>query len=77
MGSASIIYILPGKYSCFRAAALREKCPNGEFFLVLIFPYSHQKKTSYLDTFHAVLFLRSSLGVSRFLNKIPGALFKI
>ena len=34
--------------------SLREKCPNPEFFLVRIFLYSDQKKTPYLDTFHAV-----------------------
>ena len=42
--------------------ALREKCPNTEFFLVRIFPHSDRirsdteygpKKTLYLDTFHA------------------------
>ena len=49
----------------FGIMTLSEKCPNMEFFLVHIFPYSgwirrftHEKyepeKTSYLDTFHAV-----------------------
>ena len=33
---------------------LCKKCPNTEFFLVRIFPHSDQKKTPYLDTFHAV-----------------------
>ena len=32
-----------------------EKCPNTEFLLVHIFPYSDQKKTPYSDTFHEVL----------------------
>ena len=42
--------------------SLREKCPNTEFFLVRIFFYSvqiqentDQKKTPYLDAFHAVI----------------------
>ena len=48
--------------------ALREKCPNMEFFLVRIFPHSDYlpvfsqnvgkygpRKTFHLDTFHAVL----------------------
>ena len=38
--------------------SLGKKCPNTEFFLVRIFPYSFrntdQKKTPYLDTFYAV-----------------------
>ena len=47
--------------------ALREKCPNTEFFLGRIFPYTlylsvfspnagkyAPEKTPYLDTFHAV-----------------------
>ena len=48
--------------------ALREKCPNMDFFLVRIFPHAEYlsvfstnpgkygpRKTLYLDTFHAVL----------------------
>ena len=40
--------------------SLREKCPNKEFFLVLIFRIQSKcgkygpEKTPYLDTFHAV-----------------------
>ena len=53
--------------------SLREKCLNTEFFLVRIFPHSDwirrdtsmrgntdQKKTPYLDTFHAVSASRNS-----------------
>ena len=34
--------------------SLRGKCTSTEFFLVRIFLYSDQKKTPYLDIFHAV-----------------------
>ena len=47
--------------SHFFSESLCEKCPNREFFLVRVFPYSVQmrentelKRTPYLDTFHAV-----------------------
>ena len=53
------------KLHCF---ALREECPNTEFFLVRIFLYSDRispntgkygpEKTPYLDTFNAVLLSR-------------------
>ena len=33
---------------------LREKCLNTQFFLVQIRENSYQKKTPYLDSFHAV-----------------------
>ena len=36
--------------------SLREKCPNTDFFLVRIQENTDQKKTPYLDTFHAVYF---------------------
>ena len=36
-------------------SVLREKCPNPEFFLVLIFPGKYgPEKTPYLDTFQTV-----------------------
>ena len=48
-------------YRLFLSPALREKCPNTEFFSVLYFPifspYTGKygpEKTSYSDTFHAV-----------------------
>ena len=36
---------------------LREKCPKAEFFPVQIQENTDQKKTLYLDTFHAVIIL--------------------
>ena len=41
--------------------SLCEKCPNKEFFLVRIFPYSNgiREKTPYFDNSHAVLTLKS------------------
>ena len=55
-------------------SALREKCPNMELFLVRIFPHTlylsvfspnagkyGPEMTAYLDTFHAVLLLNSTL----------------
>ena len=45
------------KYSCldlkFVSRRLREKCPNTDIFLVRIWKNTDQKKTPYLDTFHA------------------------
>ena len=53
----------------FTNKSLCEKCPNMEFSLVRIFPYSvqmrkkyGQEKTRYMDTFHAVsVFLKDDV----------------
>ena len=47
---------------------LCEKCPNTEFFLVRIFPYSDQKNTPYLDAFHAVYFIEIYFRYSRLIR---------
>ena len=67
-----------------RYLALREKCPDTEFFLVRIFPHSDWiriRKTPYLDTFHAVLFVSRVASVSWrtrlcFKSKLPLVIFK-
>ena len=53
---------LPDDFNLSTNYSLREKCPNTEYFLLRIFLYSDgiqentdQKKTPYLDTFHAVI----------------------
>ena len=41
----SLVYVISTKYNISqKILALREKCPNTEFFLVLIFLYLDQKK---------------------------------
>ena len=59
--------------------SLREKCPNTEFFLVRIFPYSvrmqenmNKKKLSNLDTFYAVFVFINFLDILHQLKKNDG-----
>ena len=42
-----------------QVAWLPEKCPNMEFILVRIQENTDQKKSPYLDTFHAVIYFHT------------------